>query len=400
MHSSGALSGLRIIEAGSFIAGPFCGQILGDLGADVIKIEPPVTGDAMRRWGNVRAANGQSLWWSVIARNKRSVTLDLRTPDGQDIFRRLLTEADVLVENFRPGTLEAWGLGPQVLHEINPALIVSRVSGFGQTGPDAGKAGFGAVAEARAGLRHLTGYADRPSTRVGISIGDSLAGLFSVIGVLSALVERHRSARGQFVDVAITESVLAVMESTIAEYAASGKIRERSGPILPRIAPSNIYPTADGSEVLIAANADGLFRRLAVAMGQPELSTDPRFATHDARGENQAELDELIGRWTQAHPSPEVLAAMDAAGIPAGAVSTARDVARDHHFRTRDAVIEVEDTEIGPVTMQGVFPRLSATPGAIRWTGPALGAHTEEVLSSLVGLDATQIDNLRRAGIV
>jgi crotonobetainyl-CoA:carnitine CoA-transferase CaiB-like acyl-CoA transferase len=400
MKSAGALQGLRVIEAGSFIAGPFCGQLLGDLGAEVIKIEPPVSGDAMRAWGAVRAGNGQSLWWSVIGRNKQSVTLDLRRPEGQEVFRALLADADVLIENFRPGTLEGWGLSPDTLRALNPRLILARVSGFGQTGPDREKAGFAAVAEARAGLRHLTGYPDRPSTRVGISIGDSLAGVFAAVGVLSALVRRGQDGAGQVVDVAIADSVLAVMESVIAEQSATGAVRGRSGPVLPRIAPSNVYPAADGADILIAANADGLFRRLAVAMGQADLADDPRFATHHARGDHQAELDGRIAEWTRTLPADEILARMDTAGVPAGRVGTAAEVIADPHFRARGSLVEVTDPVVGPITMQGVVPRLSDTPGAVRWTGPPLGAHTDEVLSALPGFDGARIANLRQAGVL
>lgn len=400
MDAGGPLGGIRVIEAGSFIAGPFCGQLLGDLGADVIKIEPPQGGDAMRQWGSARSRNGQSLWWSVIARNKRCITLDLRHPDGQEVFRYLIAEADVLIENFRPGTLENWGLDPQGLQELNPRLITTRVSGYGQTGRDAKKAGFGAVAEARAGLRHLTGFPDRPSTRVGISIGDSLAGLFSVVGVLSALLQRANSGLGQVIDVAITESVLAVMESVIAEYGATGLVRSRTGPVLPRIAPSNVYSTLDGIDVVIAANADGLFIRLANAMDQPELAAESRFMTHDARGENQALLDSLISAWSRSLPATVVLEKMDRAGIPAGRVATATDVVADPHFRDRDAVCLVEDPELGEIVMQGVFPRLSRTPGAIRWPGRGLGADTDSVLEDIAKLTPARIDELRKLGVV
>jgi len=287
-EAKGPLAGLKIIEMGSFIAGPFCGQLLADFGADVVKLEPPGTGDAMRQWG-VSKKDGKSLWWPVIARNKQSVTLDLRRPEGRELARRLIAEADVLVENFRPGTLEDWGLGPDVLKAENPGLIVARVSGFGQTGPYAKRAGFGSVAEAMAGMRGLAGFADRPPPRVGLSIGDSLAGVFAAMGVLLALRSRdaHVERQGQVVDVAITESVLAVLESVISEYSGTGNLRGRTGSILPGVAPSNLYPTADGTWILIGANADGIFRRLAVAMGEPELGTDARYATHSARGHRQ-----------------------------------------------------------------------------------------------------------------
>lgn len=396
-----ALSHLKVVEAGSFIAGPFCGQILGDLGADVIKIEPPLAGDAMRKWGAVKASNGQSLWWSVISRNKQSLTLDLRRSEGQAVFRDLVRTADVLIENFRPGVLEGWGLAPEMLRRDNPGLIVARVSGFGQTGPLRNKAGFAAVAEAEAGLRTLTGFPDRPPVRVGISIGDSLAGLYAAIGILAALAVRDRiGGFGQDVDVAITESVLGVMESIIAEYADSGAIRQRAGMALPGIAPSNLYPTADGSSVIIAANADGLFRSLCTAMGRPDLAQDPRFASHIDRGRHQAEIDAIVAQWTAGHVQSDIVALMDRHGIPAGVVNTAAEVARHTHFRDRSAIIEVADPDIGPVTMQGTFPRLGRTPGAVRWTGPRLGEHTREILARRLGYGEEDIENLRAGGII
>ena len=398
---AGALSHLRAIEVGSFIAGPFCGQILADLGMDVVKVEPPGSGDAMRTWGAARTANGKSLWWPVIARNKRSLSLDLRRPEGRDILRRLVAEADVLIENFRPGTLEAWGLAPDDLRRDNPGLIVARVSGFGQTGPYAGKAGFGAVAEAMAGLRTLTGYPDRASTRVGISIGDSLAGLYAAIGVLTAVIARgERAGAGQTVDVAITEAVLGVMESIVSEYAATGAVRTRSGPILPKIAPSNAYPTAEGGEVVIAANADGLFQRLCAAMGRPELAADPAYATHGARGARQAELDALIAAWTARRTQDQILALMDQHGIPAGPVNDAAAVVRDPHFRARGAIVEVPDDSFGTLTMPGPVPKLDGTPGTIRWTGPEVGAHTRDILAGALGFDAESLDRLAAEGVI
>ncbi|MBB6308598.1 CaiB/BaiF CoA transferase family protein [Xanthobacter tagetidis] len=398
---AGALSHLRAIEVGAFIAGPFCGQILADLGMDVIKVEPPGRGDAMRTWGAARTSNGKSLWWPVIGRNKRSLSLDLRKPDGRDILRRLVAEADVLIENFRPGTLERWGLAPEDLRRDNPSLIVARVSGFGQTGPYSEKAGFGAVAEAMAGLRTLTGYPDRPSTRVGISIGDSLAGLYAAIGVLTAVVARgQRAGAGQTIDVSIAEAVLGVMESILSEQAATGAVRTRSGPVLPKIAPSNVYPTAEGGEVVIAANADGLFRHLCEAMGRPDLADDPAFATHEARGARQAELDAIIGAWTKDRPRGEVIALMDRHGIPAGPVNDAAAVVSDPHFRARGAIVEVPDVSFGSVTMQGPVPKLDGTPGTIRWTGPEVGAHTRDILADALGLDAASLDRLAAEGVI
>lgn len=396
----GPLSGVRVIEMGSFIAGPYCGQILADLGADLVKIEPPQTGDTLRQWG-LRDADGEALWWAVLGRNKRSLTLDIRRPEGRDIARRLILQSDVLVENFRPGTLEKLGLGPDDLRREKPELIVARVSGFGQTGPYGHRAGFAAVAEAMAGLRHLTGYPDRAPTRVGLSIGDSLAGLFAAIGVLAALAGQARGrASGQVVDVSIVESILAVMESVFTEYSANGAVRQRTGAILPGIAPSNLYPTADGSFVLIAANADNLFQRLAEAMERPQLAQDSRYATHAARGTHQAELDELIAAWTAGKARDEILALMERQGIPAGPVNDAAAVCADPHFRARQAVVDVALASGRTVTMQGAFPRLTETPAKIRWPGPPLGAHTGEVLGERLGLSPAEIAGLKADGVV
>ncbi|MFZ5778639.1 MAG: CaiB/BaiF CoA transferase family protein [Pseudomonadota bacterium] len=397
----GPLAGIRVVELGAFIAGPFCSQLLADMGAEVIKIEPPGCGDPMRQWGVEKTASGRRLWWSIIGRNKKSLTLDLRRTEGQEIVRRLVGQADVLIENFRPGTLERWNLDPEALRRVHPALVVARISGFGQDGPYSDRPGFGAIAESMAGLRHLTGEPDAVPARVGISIGDSLAGLYGCIGVLASLCARgRRTEGGQVVDVAIAESVLGVLESVVAEYAATGAVRRRTGPILPRIAPSNLYPTREGKLILIAANADGLFRKLAQLMGQPALGNDPRYATHTARGDRQAELDVLIGAWTETHTADELLALMEEAGVPAGPVNDAAAVATDPHFRARGAIVDVPDPEIGSVTMQGIFPKLSETPGRIAWTGPALGQHNEEVLCDRLGLSPQRLAELKAAGIV
>ena len=400
----GPLAGVRVIEMGSFIAGPYSAQLLADLGADLIKVEAPGSGDPMRVWG-AQAANGASLWWPVIGRNKRSITLDLRRREGQALARRLVLGADVLIENFRPGTLEGWNLDPEELRRERPGLIVGRVSGFGQTGPYRERAGFAAVSEAMAGLRNLTGYPDRPPTRVGLSIGDTLAGMFCVIGVISALYARDRATgggtgAGQTVDVAITDSVLAVLESVISEFSSIGRIRERTGTALPGIAPSNLYPTQDGSWVVIGANGDGLFRRLAAVMGKPELADDERYATHRARGRNQQEVDDLVTDWTRTLPRDAVLARLDEAKIPAGPVSTAADIVANPHFRARGSVVDVDAGELGTLAMQGVVPRLSDTPGEIRWTGPALGAHNAEIYGGLLGLDDAEISRLQAEGII
>jgi len=393
-----ALSGVRVLELGQFIAAPYCGQVLADHGADVIKIERPGSGDAMRDWG-VNTGDGAPMWWSVIGRNKRSVAIDLKTDEGRELVRRLALGSDVLLENFRPGTLERLGLDPSDLARENPGLVVARISGFGQTGPYSSRAGFGGVAEAMGGLRYLTGEPERPPVRVGLAIGDSLAGLFTAFGVLAALRERDASGRGQVVDTGLTDAVVAVLESVLAEYGATGAVRGRTGNTLPGVAPSNIYPTADGQWVVIGANADGPFARLCGAMGRPELARDPRFADHGARGRHQAALDELIAGWTRRYPLAESVARLAEAGVPAGPVNTAAEVAADAHFRARGSVIEV-DGERGPVVMQGVVPRLTVTPGEVRWPGPALGAHTAEVLRDGLGLSAEAIAALAARGVV
>ncbi|MFN7174350.1 MAG: CaiB/BaiF CoA transferase family protein, partial [Thermaurantiacus tibetensis] len=335
----GALEGLRVLEAGTLIAGPFCGQLLADHGAEVIKIEPPPArrpgGDPMRQWGQ-----GKPVWFPVIARNKKTITLDLSDPRGQALVRRLVRRADIMVENFRPGTLEGWNLGWEALRAENPGLILVRVSGYGQTGPYARRAGFGAIGEAMGGLRALVGEPDRPPARVGISIGDSLAATFACLGALMALHHRHRTGEGQVVDSAIYEAVLAVMESTVPEYTEAGVVRERSGSILPGNAPSNVYPCRDG-EILIGANQDGVFRRLCEAMGAPELARDPRYATHAARGANQAELDARIAAWTGGLAVAEALARLEAAGVPAGRLYRVPDMLEDPHFAAREALVAV-----------------------------------------------------------
>lgn len=394
----GPLAGLRVVEMGQLIAGPFTGQLMGDLGAEVVKIEPPVTGDPMRQWGRDHA-DGASLWWPVVGRNKKAITLDLRSQVGQDLARRLIRTADVLVENFRPGTLERWGLGPDVLHADNPGLIIARVTGFGQTGPMSPQAGYGSIGEAMGGLRYITGDPDKPPSRTGISIGDSLAAAFATIGTLAALHSRTRTARGQVVDVAIYEAVLALMESTVTEWAATGYQRERTGSVLPNVAPSNVYPTADDSAILIAANQDSVFRRLANVMGRPELATDQRYATHVARGMNQAELDEVITAWTATVKADELLALVADAGVPAGRIYRAEDMVSDPHFAAREALVEVMDPRLGALCMQNVFPKFSETPGRVRWPGPALGEHNQEVFGEL-GLSEADLIDLAAHGVV
>lgn len=378
---SGPLEGLTVVELGGFIAGPFAGQLLGDQGARVIKIEPP-TGDPLRTWG--RQHDGVGLWWPSLGRNKESVVLDLRTPAGRAAALEICVAADVVVENFVPGRIAEWGLDWAVLAARNPRLVLTHVSGYGQDGPRAADRGFGSVAEAMGGIRGLLGYPDRPPVRAGVSLGDALAGMFAVIGTLAALRERDASGRGQEVDVALYEAVFALMESTLADHEIAGVTRTRTGSTLPGIAPSNAYPTADGKDVVVAANADALFRRLATAMEAEALAVDPRFADHRARGEHQVELDALVAGWTATLPAGELEKRLDAAGVPRGRVFDAADMLADEHYAARGMVVRVPvDGLQQELPMPGVVPKLSRTPGGVRHPGPRLGEHTAAVLAEL-----------------
>ena len=388
----GPLSDLRVVEMGTLIAGPFCGQVLGDFGADVIKVEDPGKGDPMRQWGR-SLPKGLSPWWPVIGRNKRSVALDLRQAEGRELALALIDQADVLIENFRPGALEKWGMGYEALAARNPRLVMARVSGFGQTGPYSERAGYGLIGEAMGGLRYVTGEPDRPPARAGISIGDSLTALHAVIGVMMALHHRERTGRGQMIDAALYESVLSVMENLVTEYDLTGYVRERSGSVLPGIAPSNVYPCANGESLLIGGNGDAVFARLAATMGREDLASDPRYATHAARGENQAELDGIVSAWTRNWPLPELLALLETNGVPCGRIFRAPDMLEDPQFVARQSIVEVDHPVFGKVKMQNAFPRLSETPGSVRWPGAALGAHTREVLEGL-GVDAGRLADL------
>lgn len=395
--TAGPLDGVRVLELGSFIAGPFAGQLLGDYGADVIKIEAPAGGDPMRRWGVT--LEGESLWWPTIARNKRSITLDLRVERARAVVLRLVEHCDVVLENFRPGVMDKWGLGYEALRAVNPRVVLVHISGFGQTGPLAGQAGFGSVGEAMGGIRHTTGEPDRPPARAGISLGDALASVFAVIGTLSALVAARDTGVGQEVDVAIYEAVAALMESTMADYELGGVTRTRSGGVLPGVAPANAYPTADGADLVLAANADTVFPRLCQAMGRPDLSTDERFASHHARGANASELDAIVAEWTATLPCAELLARLDEHGVPGGRIFTAPDMLRDPHYLAREMVQRVTTTRGWEVPMTGVVPRFTATPGSIRHPGPALGQHTDEILTRLLGLSADEIADLHASGV-
>ena len=395
---AGPLTGIRVLELGSFIAGPFAGQLLADYGAEVIKIEMPDAGDPMRSWGVTHG--GQSLWWPAIARNKKSVTVDLRTERGQAIVRSIAKNCDIVLENFRPGTLKAWGLDYETISAVAPGIIHVHVSGYGQTGPKADEAGFGSVAEAVGGIRYTTGSPDRPPARCGISLGDALGGMFAVIGALAAVTERQTSGRGQEVDIAIYEAVLALMESLLADYSVAGVERMRSGPVLPGVAPSNVYPTADGKDIVIAANADTVFQRLASAMGAPELATDDAFATHAARGSNATKLDELISRWTAQITSADLLGVLSSNGVPAGLINTAATMLDDEHFVAREMILWHENDDFGRFPMNGIVPKFSRTAGRVDNLGPELGVHTEQVLEELAGVDQAEIAQLRADGVL
>ena len=394
----GPLGDLRVLELGTLLAGPFCGQLLGDLGAEVIKIEPPGQGDPMRTWGRQKPGE-PSLWWPVIGRNKKAITLDLRQAEGQRLLLDLVEKADVLIENFRPGTLEKWNLGWDRLHAANPRLVMVRVSGYGQTGPYAGRAGFGAIGEAMGGLRYVVGDPSTPPSRVGISIGDSLAATFACVGALAALNYRERTGQGQVVDSAIYEAVLGMMESLITEYDQTGYIRERTGAILPNVAPSNVYPTRDGL-VLIAANQDTVFRRLCEAMERRELADDARYDSHQSRGAHQQELDALIGQWTSRFATGEVLASMERHGVPAGQIYRAPEMLEDPHFAEREAIVGVPHPQFGTLRMQNVVPKLSETPGRIRSPSPALGEHNEAIFIDLLGMARERYEALRAAKVI
>jgi formyl-CoA transferase len=380
-EAAGPLAGLRVMEMGQLIAGPFCGQLLGDMGAEVAKIEPPGEGDPMRNWGQ----GGTPTAWRVIARNKYSVALDLRSAEGQETARQLIHAADILIENFRPGTLERWNLDPKDLCAANPKLIVVRISGYGQDGPYAQRAGFGGIGEAMGGWRGIVGYPDQPPARMGVSIGDSLAATYGCMGALAALHHRNQTGRGQIVDTALYESVLQVMESMVPEFQVNGWKRQRSGSTIAGVAPSNVYPCKDG-EYLIGANQDAVFLRLCGAMGRPELARDPRYATHLARSANMEELDSEIVAWTSTLRVAELEALMIEASVPAGRIYDAEDMLGDPHFAARGALVTVDDPVLGPTMMQGIFPKLSETPGRVRRPAPRdVGQDTDEIVQRWLG---------------
>ena len=397
----GPLVGIRVLELGSLLAGPFVGRLLGDFGAEIIKAETPKVGDPLREWGPDRY-KGRSLWWPVQSRNKKLITLNLREDRGQDLCRRLAAECDVLVENFRPGTLERWGLAPEQLHEVNPDLIIARVSGFGQTGPYASRAGFASVGEAMGGIRYINGFPDQPPPRTGISLGDSLAAMFATQGILMSLVHRERSGGGgQVVDASIMESCFALLESMVPEYDRLGSIREPSGTVLGHVAPSNIYLSKDGKWMVIAANAENLWKRLCKTIGRPDLLEDPRFETHRDRGQNMQELDQIIGEWASRYDAEEIDRIMADAGVVCGPVYTIADIFADPHIKAREMLIPMEDPELGELAAPGIVPKLSETPGAAAFTGSwQLGDRNSEIYGGLLGLSAAEIAELTEEGVI
>jgi succinyl-CoA---D-citramalate CoA-transferase len=388
---------VKVLELGTLIAGPFCAKTLADFGAQVIKVEPPGDGDPLRRWRRMR--NGVSLWWQVQSRNKKSITLDLRQAEGQAIVRRLARECEIVIENFRPGALEKWNLGWEELSRENPNLILVRISGYGQSGPYRERPGFAAIGEAMGGMRYITGFPDRPPVRPNLSVGDTLASLHGVIGALLALYHVKNGGRGQVIDVALYESVFNVTESLLPEYDAHGTIRERSGSTLPGIAPSNLYPCSDRSYVLIAGNADALYRRLMTAIGRVDLRDDPALAKNDGRAAQMERIDEAIAAWTSRFTQAEVLEAMDRAEVPAGRIYTAADIAADPHYAARGMIQQIVAGDGAPLKVPGIVPKLSGTPGAIRTPAPKLGEHTDEVLRS-AGFTADQISALRDKKVI
>ena len=390
------LAKLKVIEMGQLIAGPFAAKTLADFGADVIKIEPPKVGDALRKWRLLK--DGTSVWWQVQSRNKRSLSLDLRQAEAQEIVRTLIREADVLIENFRPGTLEGWGLDPEKLLELNPKLIVLRISGYGQTGPYRDKPGFGVVAEAMGGLRHLTAEPGRVPVRVGISIGDTLASLHGVIGILLALQERHQSGKGQVIDIALYEAVFNCMESLLPEYSAFGEVRQAGGSALPGIAPSNAYLCGDGGYVLVAGNGDSIFKRLMNMIGRVDLANDPALENNDGRVARVAELDQAIGAWAQTMTTDQALQLLDSVAVPAGKIYTVADIAKDPHYKARGNIQNIQMRDGTNLDVPSVIPKLSRTPGSIKTLAPEIGENTDEILQS-IGLTQAQVASLKERGI-
>ena len=394
---AGPMAGLKVVELGQLIAGPFAAKTLADFGADVVKIEPPKTGDPLRQWRLLK--DGTSVWWQVQSRNKRSIALDLKQLDAQAVVRALATEADVLIENFRPGAMEGWGLGPDALLELNPRLVVLRISGYGQTGPYRDRPGFALVAEGMGGLRHLTGEPGRAPVRTGVSIGDTLASLHGVIGILMALHERQKSGRGQVVDVALYEAVFNCMESLLPEYSAFGAVRQPAGSALPGIAPSNAYRCACGSWALIAGNGDSIFKRLMVAIERHDLAIDPELASNTGRVSRATEIDNAINAWTSGHSVEKVLNLLASADVPAGKAYTVADIASDPHYAARNMLIDIVQSDGTSITTPGIVPKLSRTPGGHYRNAPSLGQDTDSVLKEL-GISVAQIALMRSKGVI
>lgn len=394
----GPLKGIKVIELGTLIAGPFCARLMAEFGAEVIKIESPEGGDPLRKWRKLH--EGTSLWWYVQARNKKSVTLNLRMPEAQQIVRRLVKDADIVIENFRPGAMEKWNLGWEALSAINPGLIMVRLSGYGQTGPYRDRPGFGAIGESMGGMRYVTGYPDRPPVRVGVSIGDSIAALHGVIGALMALHHRDRNGgRGQYIDVALYEAVFNMMESVLPEYGMFGHVRERSGASLPGIVPSNTYITKDHKYVVIGANADNIFKRMMRAIGRADLADDPSLAHNDGRVARTAEIEDVISNWVARHDLEHVLEVLDKAEVPSGKIYDIADIAADAHYRAREMIQEFRLSDGTPLSVPGIVPRLAETPGETRWLGPKLGEHTAEVLAGL-GYSSDELADFKRRGAI
>lgn len=398
MNTTPALQGIRVLEMGTLIAGPFAGRILGDFGAEVIKIEPPGHGDPHREWGAMTEAG--SLWFAIQARNKRSVTIDLRKPAGQDLVRRLARGCDILIENFRPGSLEKWNLGPERLRGENPRLIMVRISGFGQTGPYRARPGFGNIAEAMGGIRYITGFPDRPPVRVGMSLADHVASLYAVIGALTALQARQATGTGQVVDVALTEGMFSFMQDALPQYKTLGRVQERTGNDLFKTAPSNVYRTKDGVWMAISGNNNSIFVRLMNAIGRPDLHRDPRLQTNPGRAEHSRMLDEVIAGWVSERTAAEVWEVLDAAEVPFGPIYSMADIARDPQYQAREMILDIPHPGFGSVAMPGIVPKLSETPGDVKWPGPQLGADTDAVLRELAGAGDDELARLRAEGVV
>ncbi|MED2974160.1 CaiB/BaiF CoA-transferase family protein [Fictibacillus sp. B-59209] len=392
------LSGVKVLEMGSLIAGPFCARILAEFGAEVIKVEVPKIGDPLRKWRALH--NGTSLWWYVQSRNKKCITVDVRTKEGLEIIKSLLKECDVLIENFRPGTIAKWGLTAEALQEINPKLIVSHISGYGQSGPYSNRAGFGSIGEAMGGLRYLTGYPELPPVRVGVSIGDSIASLYSVIGILMALYYRDvRNGGGQEIDVALYEAIYSMMESLIPEYDKQGIIRERTGSIFPGIVPTNVYETSDKKHIVLAANGDNIFQRLLRVMGREDLVGDERFLSNDGRVQHQEFVESVIEEWVSRNKLDECLEILNENAIPAGTIYNAEDIMNDPHYQARDMILEMQHEDVGTMKVPGIVPKLSKTPGQVNWLGPKIGEHNLDVLKE-IGLTNEMIQDMANKGVI